>query len=76
LPRDLGVTLAQKLLKLSFVLVRMASFGRHNQTHTLFGRPVESTLSKSKQDSCYPAFKGRHVRTGARQSIPSRVLSH
>jgi hypothetical protein len=72
---NLGITLIKQPSQVSFVRVRMASVGRHDQSHTLFGGPVESTMSKSKQDCCYPAFKGRHVRTGARQSIPSSNIA-
>jgi hypothetical protein len=38
------------------------SVRRHGQAHTLFGGPVESTMSKSEQDCCYPvcSYPGGH----------------
>jgi hypothetical protein len=54
----------------------MVSTDHHERTHTLFAGLNESTMSKSKQDCCYSAFNGRHVRMGARQSIPSNNIAN
>jgi hypothetical protein len=73
---NLGITLIKQPSQVSFVPVRMASVGRHDQSHTLFAGPVESTestMSKSKQDCCHPAFNGCcHIKSNGAKLADNR----